>query len=190
MTPEVPPPLDSWKPAAFQSRNAFCFLHVGQLISEQGVEFSMLGFTLFSNSQIFPVLFLCIHLEKSQLAVKQLNPDPCFSFNGLHFYLCFYSQCKRAGETLFPLKTCGGVSLSLNPAGPRSSTSETGLFGAGMLLYEKRVTQAPGCFTCRSLLLWSRDMESLISCVTACRCRSPHGVNTGKGEWTNPAINI
>lgn len=59
-----------------------------------------------------------------------------------------------------------------------------------MLLYEKRVTQAPGCFTCRSLLLWSGDMESLISCVTACHYQSPHGVNVGRGKWTNPAINI
>lgn len=122
------------------------------------------------------LLSLCICLEKPCLAVKQLNPKPaarggsCLECDGLHFYLCFYSQCKRAGETLFPLKMCNGVSLNLNLAEPKSSTSETGLFGAGMLLYEKCVTQAPSYFTCRSLLLWSRDMESLIGCVTACCC--------------------
>lgn len=37
-----------------------------------------------------------------------------------------------------------------------------------MLLYEKRVTQAGGCVTCRSLLVWSRDMELLIGYVMAC----------------------
>lgn len=111
----------------------------------------------------------------------------CLEYNGLHFYLYFHSRCKWASETLFPLKMCGDVSLHLNPAGPRSSTSKTGLFGAGTLLHEK---QALGCFTCRSPLLWSGDMELLMGCVTACCCRSHHGVNLGKGKWTNPAINI
>lgn len=142
------------------------------------MNFPCLASLCFLICRFFQSLFLslCVRLEKSCLAVKQLNPEPaaregsCLECDGLHFYLCFYSQCKWAGETLFLLKMCNSVSLNLNPAGPRSSTSETGLFGAGMLLYEKCVTQALGCFTCRSLLLWSRDMESLIGCVMACHC--------------------
>lgn len=49
MTHKVLLPPQPWKPAVFESKSPFCFLHVGQLISEQGVEFSMPDFTLFSN---------------------------------------------------------------------------------------------------------------------------------------------
>lgn len=106
-------------------------------------------------------LSLRIHLEEFHLAVKQLNPEPAvrgvpaWSVMDCIFISVATAGVNRAGETLFPLKMRSGASLKLNPAGPRSSTSETGLFGAGTLLCDKRVTQTLGCFTCRSLLLWS-----------------------------------
>lgn len=49
MTHKVLLPPQPWKPAASESRSLFCFLRVGQLISEQGVDFYMPDFTLFSN---------------------------------------------------------------------------------------------------------------------------------------------